>query len=138
MPKKSKSRRSRGYARRAGAGVKRAGRSMLSIIGFKRDGFHASDAMIFGGLAATVIMPSYGTYSAVDYLAGHVPNNTSITARITGASYAMANTGLGWKVPGTSNAVNSGVGGTIVVAGVVTKIVSTAVNPLMKGSFVKL
>lgn len=120
------------------------------MFGFKKDGFHASDAIIAGSALATFFIPglvvnSVG-YSPMDILANK--NNVAPTmgdkVRLSLASAAWTGMGIkannfgGGLTVGYNNTPTAGIAGMGVVAGVGMKLAGKFVNPWMRGSAIKL
>lgn len=136
--------RSRGYGKRF---ARRAG-SLLSkpakLLGFKGDGFHVSDAVIAGGVAATALLPAIKgspESSPVGIMLGRgAYAGQKIETRMINALNSACINGLGVEITGQplSTAANPGIGGMAVGAGVAMKIGAKFVNPFMRGSLVKL
>jgi len=133
--------RGRRYGRRAYGAVRRGGSKFMSMFGLKKDGLHVSDAVIIGGVAATFLLPSTGTAnsSALGIMLGK-GSYSSLTwdKRAEQAMIAAARVGLNYNmVPGMTGGY-PGMGGYAVAGGVGMKVAGKFVNPLMRGSAVKL
>lgn len=134
-----KKRKSRGrrYGKRIAHGARRAAMSTTRMMGFQKDGFHGSNALITLGALYGLVNPVFSGYSAADYLTGRV-TGLSMSQRLSGAgkAYCVSMLGVGGD-PGAT-VTNAGRAGMAVGAGIGLKIVGKFVNPMIRGSPVKL
>jgi len=142
--------RGRAWGRRAKRGVRRAVGMGPRLFGFKKDGFHASDAVIVGSALSTIFIPGLVVnnvgYSPMDILANK--NNIAPTmgdkVRLSLASAGWTAMGIkannfgGGLTVGYNNTPTSGIAGFGVLAGCAMKIAGKFVNPWMRGSAIKL
>jgi len=136
----------RRYAGRLRAAGRRA-KGMFSkptrFLGFKKDGFHVSDALIAGGLIVPAFMRVNSSIpSAVGILRGEGTYGTQPwNDRMMNALNAYCINTLGVETNGKplTGATNPGIGGIAVGSGLVLKFVGNSfANRMMKGSAVKL
>jgi hypothetical protein len=118
-------------------------KSPARLVGFKKDGFHVSDAIIAGGLIVPAFLdattPGSSAVNAILGTGAYAGQDFSQRAVNAVNSYCI-NT-LGVEISGKSlpGAPNAGVGGKAVLAGVGIKFAGKiVVNKFLAGSAVKM
>ena len=127
------------FGRRARRSVGRALTMGPRMFGFTKSGFKASRAIMAGSALATTFVPAYGNESAISQIFKTQP----LESKIKGALACMLWTGLGWNVPAlsgntTGKAETKAICGMGVAAGAGLAIAGKMINPMLRGSPVKL
>ena len=110
------------------------------MFGFSKSGFKVSRAIMAGSAVMTPFIPAYGGQSAVNCL---MKPNYPLQSKLKEALGCMLWVGLGQNVQAltgntTGQAETKGITGMGVVAGVGVGLAGKFVNPMLRGSPVKL